>query len=142
MRGSEASPWTMLLDRRQMESILRRLLGFFLLAEDSVEMEIADDQGIADLNRRFLGLTGPTNVLSFPSGDSDATGFLGSMTISLETVLRESLLYRQDPRLHAARMLAHGVLHLLGSGHGPFMQEQTEAAVQSVRDGLQARSLL
>jgi probable rRNA maturation factor len=119
----------MLLARREMDDILGRLLRFFGLARESLEVEMTNDRGIAALNREFLGLAGPTNVLSFPPGDSQDSGFLGSITVSLETVLRESVLYGQDARLHAARMLAHGILHLLGHEHGPSMQERTESAV-------------
>ncbi len=58
----------------------------------------------------------------FPAGTSpDGTPplFLGWMALSIDTLLRECLLYGQDPVEHTVRLLAHGLAHLTGLDHGP-----------------------
>lgn len=51
---------------------------------------------------------------------------LGSLAISLPTVVREARLYGQDPQAHFCRLLVHGLLHLSGLDHGPDMDELTD----------------
>ena len=84
-----------------------------------VELIVAGDGDIAEVNARNLGCTGPTNILSFP-GDG-AT--LGTLFLSAETMEREAVLYGQDVEVHAKRLLAHGMGHIMGFDHGPEMDE-------------------
>ncbi len=83
----------------------------------SVELVVAGDGAMAALNRRAMGCSGPTNVLSFPGGD----GRLGSLFLSADTLEREAFLYGQEPSVHARRLLAHGFGHITGFDHGPAM---------------------
>ena len=76
-----------------------------------------DDACIARANQRYMGCTGPTNVLSFPGDES----LPGVMLLSLDTLNRECLLYGQDPAEHLLRLLAHSVGHLAGYDHGEEM---------------------
>lgn len=92
-----------------------------------VELFLLDDAAIADANARYLGCTGPTNILSFPGG-ADAPGVL---LLSLDTLRRECLLYGQDPAEHAVRLLAHGMGHLCGLDHGPDMDALCERCMDA-----------
>lgn len=83
----------------------------------AVELHLLDDASIGVANRRCLGCTGPTNVLSFPGG-SDTPG---TLLFSLDTLHRECLLYGQEPAEHALRLLAHGMAHLCGLDHSEQM---------------------
>lgn len=76
---------------------------------------LADDETLADLNRRFRKIDKPTNVLSFPSGAGD--GFLGDIAIAYETCEREADAARIAFRDHAAHLIVHGLLHLVGYDH-------------------------
>jgi probable rRNA maturation factor len=86
---------------------------------------LADDATVADLNRRFRGKRGSTNVLSFPdrtprmtgSGDDRAAISIGDIVLAFETVVREA---RRDGKTvsdHVAHLVVHGVFHLLGHDH-------------------------
>lgn len=86
-------------------------------AEMGVVLIVAGDGDIADVNLRNLGCSGPTNILSFPGGE----GELGTLFLSADTLERESVLYGQDAAVHARRLLAHGMGHILGFDHGPDM---------------------
>lgn len=87
--------------------------------ELGVLLIVACDGDIASVNARNLGCTGPTNILSFPGDD----GEVGTLFLSADTLERESVLYGQDVAVHARRLLAHGMGHILGFDHGPEMDE-------------------
>ena len=72
------------------------------------------DQGIADLNRRFRGRKGPTDVLSFP-GDGD--GHLGDVVISLPVARRQAVAEGHSLERELRLLLLHGVLHCRGYDH-------------------------
>jgi probable rRNA maturation factor len=96
------------------------------------DLRVVGDAEMAALNRSFLGLPGPTNVLSFPAADPARPDYLGEMAVGADTVVREAFLYGQDPTAHLVWLLAHGFLHLAGWDHGPAMEAATEAAVDAV----------
>ena len=135
--------WVMPLWRAQVEACVRAMLDQAGAGDASLELLLADDAELARLNSCHLGLTGPTNVLAFPAedeggdesygGESSGNESLGLAAVSLEAVLRESLLFGQDPATHLARLLAHGLLHLLGLDHGPHMEEETERLLDAGR---------
>ena len=104
-----------------------------------LSMLFVDQQAMADLNKRFLGKDGPTDVLAFPideepveggrSPDSGGTGpGLASEPTDLPTVLGDvvicpAIAFQNAPE-HAgtyedelALLIVHGVLHLLGMDH-------------------------
>lgn len=99
------------------------------LEEWELCLRIVDDAEMADLNALHMGCLGPTNVLSFPGGEGD---WLGDLVLSTETLAREAWLYNQDVHEYTVRLLAHGLLHLMGHDHGPEMEGLTELAVASV----------
>lgn len=85
--------------------------------ELGVLLIVAGDGDIAEVNSRNLGCTGPTNILSFPGEE----GELGTLFLSADTLERESVLYGQNVSVHARRLLAHGMGHIMGFDHSPEM---------------------
>ena len=88
-----------------------------------VAILLTGDAEMQALNRQWRGKDTPTNVLSFPSGEDD--GHLGDVVLAFETVQREA--QQQDISIadHAAHLVVHGMLHLLGYDH-----EQEDEAVK------------
>lgn len=121
--------------RFEIEAFCDRVLAALDLGGREFDLLVVGDAAMARLNRDHLGLSGPTNVLSFPAGDPDRPEYLGEMAVSLDTVAREAFLYDQDPTTHLARLLAHGFLHLAGLDHGPVMETLTEQAAEAVSAG-------
>jgi len=82
---------------------------------------IVDDPHIAELNKRYLNRSGPTNVIAFPmrTGDfSDITpNLLGDVVISAETARQEAQAMGTRFSLRLYELLIHGVLHLFGYDH-------------------------
>lgn len=113
----------------ELMEIFEGLAAVFGLDDWEISLRIVDDREMAELNQSFMGCLGPTNVLSFPGGDE---GWLGDLVLSAETLARESWLYNQDTHEYTVRLLAHGMLHLMGHDHGPEMESLTELAVSTV----------
>ena len=106
-----AGAWLLPVPPRQIGRILDALTSTAREAGcplGPVEAHLVDDACIARANQRYMGCTGPTNVLSFPGDES----LPGVMLLSLDTLNRECLLYGQDPAEHLLRLLAHSVGHL------------------------------
>ncbi|MDE3017115.1 MAG: rRNA maturation RNase YbeY [Pseudomonadota bacterium] len=72
---------------------------------------LAGDDFIRDLNRTYRGKNKPTNVLAFPH----ETG--GDIILALETISREAKEQGKSCKDHAAHLMVHGTLHLLGYDH-------------------------
>jgi len=101
-----------------------------------------DDGHIAELNRQYLGKTGPTNVLAFPMEDpyqeTTVSPMLGDVVISLDTAARESMEAGESFEGTLYRLLIHGILHLLGYDH-----ERSEAeAGRMEQEELRLKKLL
>ncbi|RJR22203.1 MAG: rRNA maturation RNase YbeY [Desulfobacteraceae bacterium] len=79
------------------------------------------DDHMTELNGRYMGREGPTNVLAFPmddgSGLEPATGMLGDIVISLDTAKREAESAGETFDETLDRLLIHGFLHLMGFDH-------------------------
>lgn len=72
------------------------------------------------LNKKFLQIDAPTNVLSFPAGER---GVLGDVAICAEVANQESREQEKALDAHFAHLVVHGVLHLRGFDH----EEDTDA---------------
>jgi probable rRNA maturation factor len=94
---------------------------------------LTDDQDLHRLNLQFRGKDYPTNVLSFPAGD-DIPGFAGDIAIAFETCAREADERGLPFGDHAAHLIVHGLLHLIGYDH-----ETDEQATDM--EGLETRVL-
>lgn len=113
------------------EALAARVLHAAADGEDAsgaVAVLFADDATVQDLNRRWRLKDKPTNVLSFPAPEGFDT--LGDIALALETVLAEAADQRKTPTDHAAHLLAHGFLHLLGYDH----EDDAEAEAMENRE--------
>jgi probable rRNA maturation factor len=90
-------------------------------------VRVVDEAESGDLNLRFRGKAGPTNVLSFPfetPPGMPATSLLGDLVICAPLVEREAREQGKSPEAHWAHMVVHGILHLIGRDH----QDEAQAA--------------
>lgn len=81
-----------------------------------VAVLLANDEAIADMNARFRGKTGPTNVLSFPAGEH-ADNHLGDIALAHGVVAREARARNIALADHLRHLVIHGFLHLQGYDH-------------------------
>ena len=114
----EAEAWEMALP--DAEALAARVFAAARAREPrlmgSAALLLTGDAAVRDLNARFRGKDAPTNVLSFPS-DEPAPGFLGDIALGYETCAREARKTGVTLADHAAHLIAHGLLHLVGYDH-------------------------
>jgi probable rRNA maturation factor len=83
-----------------------------------VTVRLVDEAESTDLNKRYRGKRGPTNVLSFTYDPVPGkSGLAGDLVICAPVVQREAAQQDKRPRAHWAHMLVHGILHLRGYDH-------------------------
>jgi len=85
----------------------------------TVTVRITDDEEVARLHDDFMGLPGPTDVLSFPSEDDDEVS-LGDLVIGWPFAVRQSAARGTGPAAWQDEVIdlcLHGLAHLLGHDH-------------------------
>ena len=82
-------------------------------AAQGVAVLLTSDEAVAELNQRFRGKTGPTNVLSFPAS-ANPENHLGDVALAHGVCAREAAEQGKSLEQHLAHLVVHGVLHLLG----------------------------
>src|SRR5262245_6285977 len=92
---------------------------------------LTDDTAIRKLNRVWRGLDEPTNVLSFPAGNTAARPrVLGDIVIAYETTAREALTESKPFPHHLSHLAVHGFLHLLGYDHATDDEAEAMEALE------------
>ncbi len=74
-----------------------------------------------ELNLRYRGRKGTTDVLAFPMREGVASGLhphlLGDVVISVEAAVRQSRALGHSLEEELSVLLIHGILHLIGYHH-------------------------
>lgn len=104
-----------------------------------VTVVVTDDETVADLNRRFRGMEGPTDVLSFSAVEPapgfvappDAPPYLGDIVIALPFTRLQAAALDRTLRDELRLLAVHGTLHLLGYDHD---EPADEAAMWALQD--------
>jgi probable rRNA maturation factor len=96
----------------ELRSILRRVLAPHHNALE-VSVAIVGDEGIKELNRRFLGRTGVTDVIAFTYSSSPEL-LEGEIVLNAELARRRALETGHGHREELLLYAVHGALHLLG----------------------------
>jgi probable rRNA maturation factor len=95
--------------------------GFdFVLASADMTIVLTDDAQLHELNREYLGVDAPTDVLSFPASESDpetGTPYLGDILISLPRAKQQADAAGHSIEDEVQLLVVHGTLHLLGHDH-------------------------
>jgi probable rRNA maturation factor len=101
-------------------STLTRFLNRARLAIDlrgAVDVLLASDATLRQLNKTFRNKNRPTDVLSFPAPSAFAAKHAGDLAISLETAARQAKTYGHTLAEETKILLLHGLLHLYGEDH-------------------------
>jgi probable rRNA maturation factor len=123
-----------------------------LSGDAELSVLFVDEASIAELNSRFLGKDGPTDVLAFPideepvesgrSPDSGGTGpgmpsepedvpvLLGDIVICPAVAFRNAPEHAGNYEDEVALLVVHGLLHLMGMDH----QEDDEAEEMEAKE--------
>ena len=86
-----------------------------------VSLVFSSDEAVRALNVAWRGKDSATNVLSFPAEDMPLPEGephpLGDIILAYGVVAREAAEQGKTLRDHAAHLMIHGLLHLLGHDH-------------------------
>jgi probable rRNA maturation factor len=103
-----------------------------------VSLLACDDTRIAALNEAFRDAGRATNVLSWPAFDDEVplpeAGeplFLGDIALAFETCKREADAAGVPLPAHAAHLVIHGLLHLLGHDHVEDTEAEAMEAIET-----------
>lgn len=109
------------IDSRRIRGNVIRLLRLIGCAEKEISISFVDDEAIRLLNRQYLRLDKPTNVLSFSLEEGECgkvnPGLLGDIVISVDTALRDAKQGGFTLEEEILFLIIHGLLHLTGYEH-------------------------
>jgi probable rRNA maturation factor len=128
-------------------------------SDSELSMLFVDEAAMAELNKRFLGKDGPTDVLAFPIDDddvveggrspdslgpgpgvdpesSDPPNLLGDVVVCPAVAARNAPEHAGTYDDEMALLVVHGILHILGMDH--VDTEEAEAMEQRERELLES----
>jgi probable rRNA maturation factor len=119
--------------------ILKRA-ALAVLAHQSIDGDLTivltDDGQLRELNRDYLDIDAPTDVLSFPASETDpetARRYLGDILISVPRAEEQARAADHPLEAEAQLLTVHGTLHLLGFDHARVAEKnrmwETQAEV-------------
>lgn len=113
-----------------------------------VSVRLASDEEVRELNLQYRGKDKPTNVLSFPmiqadlletvsQNSDDGELLLGDIVLAYGVCASEAAEKGVALEAHAAHLIVHGTLHLLGYDHqGSAEAEHMESLEREIMAGL------
>ncbi|MDJ0722239.1 MAG: rRNA maturation RNase YbeY [Desulfobacterales bacterium] len=109
------------ISAKKIQKTAQAILGALASPDAELSLLVLDDDGIAPMNRQYLGRNGPTNVIAFPMQEGDFSAMnphlLGDVVISVETCQREAEAAGMGFDRRFTELLIHGILHLFGYDH-------------------------
>lgn len=125
------------MDSSRLEKTVSETLSRYELPQPiEVGLVVTGDREVAELNQRYRGKQGTTDVLSFSQSDEpgsdedfvsapDGLHSLGEVVVSYPQAERQAQEHGHSTEDEVTFLIVHGLLHLLGYDH----EEETEATV-------------
>ncbi|ETZ06805.1 endoribonuclease YbeY [Holospora obtusa F1] len=103
-----------------------------------LEVLLIHDKEMEHYTQHYGPEPGPTNVLSFPllsldqilNFSMDIPLPLGTVLLGFPYITKEIQKYHFDPQAYIARLLIHGILHLLGYDHVKVKEREVMEALE------------
>ena len=109
------------VDTRLLRARAREALRAIGQARAELSLALIDDDEMRALNREYRGKDRSTDVLSFSLYEGEGAdfrgGLLGDVVIGIETAARQAAAHHRGLDEEVARLLVHGLLHLMGHDH-------------------------
>lgn len=111
-----------LVDAEEIERRVARTLATVIPDRPaSLTVVITDDATIQTLNREYLGINAPADVLAFSQTEGAllpepgvGPRYLGDVIVSYERAVAQAGEYQEPVERELSRLVVHGTLHLLG----------------------------
>ena len=131
------------LARARVTEVARRVLASEGVREAMVSITFLSARAMAALNRKHLGHRGSTDVISFGFSESSRAGpVIADIYIAPEVARATARRHGARVREELARLVVHGLLHVLGYDHADDesrvtspMWERQERILARVVDG-------
>lgn len=133
------------LARARVSEIARRVLVAEGVRDAIVSITFLGRRAMAALNRQHFGHRGATDVISFGFGESVRDGpVIGDIYIAPDVARANARSHETGVREELARLVVHGVLHILGYDHrdddarvvSPMWQRQERLLARVVEEAL------
>jgi len=122
----------LVVDPTWLARIVRTALGAAGIRRAEIGVRLVDDAGIARLHERWLGIPGPTDVITFDLA-AGGDGLHGDIAASTETARRLARELGWQPRHELAYYVIHGLLHLTGEDdHTPADRRRMRSRERSL----------
>ncbi len=125
VRVSIVEPFASSVSEARLESVARRVLEAEGLGAAELSVAVTDDETVRSLNREYAGEDAVTDVLSFSQREGEELAappggapLLGEVIIAYPQSARQAQERGKSQEAEVARLLIHGILHLLGYDHG------------------------
>jgi probable rRNA maturation factor len=105
-------------------------------ATGDLTVVLAGDAQLQALNRQYLGMDAPTDVLAFPTEQPDPESgarYLGDILISMQRAAVQARRAGHPLESEVQLLTVHGVLHLLGHDHA---DAQAKSRMWSAQDAV------
>jgi len=103
------------------ETFAAKAMNVLPVKNASATLVFVSDRAMSELNRRWRGKRGTTDVLSFASAQDKfekSEGLnLGDVVISVEQAARQAKENKLSLNIEIAQLILHGLLHLCGYDH-------------------------
>ncbi len=128
----------------RLASVVRMALQAEAVPEAVISVALVSTARIAALNAAYLGVRGPTDVISFGLAPDPATSVAGDIYIAPGVARANARAAGRGVREELVRLVVHGVLHVLGHDHpegddrerSPMWRRQEELVARAVRSVL------
>jgi len=106
------------VDATWLARVVRKAVAALGVEAAAITVLVVDDTRIAELHDRWLGIPGPTDVLTFDLAADERGGLAGDIVASAETARRVARELGWQARHELAYYVVHGLLHLGGENDG------------------------
>lgn len=109
-------------------------------AQADLSVIFVDEEAIAELNKRWMDESGPTDVLSFPmdelrpgdNSDLAADALLGDIVICPQVAKSQAATANKAFEAEINLLLVHGFLHLIGYDHAEPVEHKAMFDLQQL----------
>ena len=109
------------IDFERVRQALHDILENLDYQDKEISFLFVDDDGIREINEKYLGRDYPTNVIAFSMTEGEfgdiSPDMLGDVIISAETALKDARSANIEFEEELDFLMIHGILHLLGYDH-------------------------
>lgn len=125
------------ISKNRFQVLLARLVSHYRLGNPEITLAFVNNKTIQKLNHEFLNKKVPTDVLSFPVGETGADGkyYLGDIIISIPKAQEQAQEKEHCLEKELEILTIHGFLHLLGYEHDEGLEKEEKKIKKLMLEG-------